>query len=349
MSEVSNPISKLESYISRLLDEAGIPNCIWGERVLNILGTSVFDCPIYFGGSKCSVDQPFTGHRRFLLWVIPDRYIDQAAQILDKAKLSRDGDNRAGWSMGDYVYLPPSQLNVKQTIHLFRKSRISWTFPDPPVGRLGWEDSYFYCLTSDQKFRHETIQLSDRPSEKDWPVKMPGPEPFFEALVSLCVREYEAPLTQSFWQKAAHRLVRDVLHRQNRPYMRIDNILSPFHFYDAELSRAITQNAKDRWLYDIYRAMKRLNELPRPERGLLSGYRRSECMQETRPRMDTGLDHLQNDCSELQDSRDWCKRRAEDIKHDIARGITELRKQLWNLRPLPHIRLGAITGDGSRL
>lgn len=42
MAAVEFPVKdvnpKLESYVARLLDEAGVPNFIWGEPVLSIYG-----------------------------------------------------------------------------------------------------------------------------------------------------------------------------------------------------------------------------------------------------------------------------------------------------------------------
>lgn len=43
MAEFTYPArvdARLESHVSRILDEAGVPNFIWGEPVLSILGVN---------------------------------------------------------------------------------------------------------------------------------------------------------------------------------------------------------------------------------------------------------------------------------------------------------------------
>ncbi|KAH8424447.1 uncharacterized protein LDX57_002198 [Aspergillus melleus] len=68
MTEIAFPISigpELESYVAKLLDQAGIPNFIWGDPVLDILGTPSLP--------------PYSG------WAIPDHCIEAAAKTLDEA------------------------------------------------------------------------------------------------------------------------------------------------------------------------------------------------------------------------------------------------------------------------
>lgn len=82
-------------------------------------------------------------------------------------------------------------------IFLYRKSRLFWTFPDPPIGRPATDDRY-YMLTSDPR-----IQINDlargRQSDLLYPVKMPVPARYLEAMYLLKLRDCEGSILYSHW------------------------------------------------------------------------------------------------------------------------------------------------------
>ncbi|KAI9044809.1 uncharacterized protein KD926_010981 [Aspergillus affinis] len=72
-------MSELEAYVARLLDEAGVPNFIWAEPALSIMGVDTL---------------PFFSGR-----VVPDECIGKAAQALDAAKFPPCKQGRNGCSV----------------------------------------------------------------------------------------------------------------------------------------------------------------------------------------------------------------------------------------------------------
>ncbi|PWY69076.1 hypothetical protein BO70DRAFT_432577 [Aspergillus heteromorphus CBS 117.55] len=139
-----HPISWLESHVAGILDKAGVPSFIWGDRAMDI-----YDL-------QDSVQS--------LRWVIPDAYINQAGEALVSAGfvLQQDSDLAPA---PDYQFEIPAEIDLPRRlpVALDRKSRLFWTFPDPPVGPPEPYDD-FYTVTSDVRFYWRfSDNVRDRP------------------------------------------------------------------------------------------------------------------------------------------------------------------------------------------
>ncbi|RAL03238.1 uncharacterized protein BO80DRAFT_442918 [Aspergillus ibericus CBS 121593] len=170
-----NPLSRYESYITRLLEQAEIPNFIYGGRVW------------YLRGDTCS-----TRKIRYLAWIIPDELFSKACEVLDVAGFPRD--NKSRWKMiklaerdhtvqvGDAIYSCAAELKIPYGAHLVRKSRLLMKMPNPGLGRISPYDRN-YMLTTDDRVKNQGKEeprlLCFRPpvvfdcqTEDDYPVKM---------------------------------------------------------------------------------------------------------------------------------------------------------------------------------
>ncbi|PWY69037.1 hypothetical protein BO94DRAFT_611392 [Aspergillus sclerotioniger CBS 115572] len=238
--------SQYESDITKLLDKAGIPNCIWGEGILQLMGAG----------------EQFN---RFS-WVIPDEEIHKASKALSDAKYTRQNRSRSpGESMGDCVYLYPSDHMIE--VHLFAKSRLCWTFPDLPR-EAPQPDDEFYILTSQvQRLEDNVPCVRDYPSKESHPVRMPRPEKFLEALVLLCFRDL---ILQEFfdpWKKQLRMIAKHLFKG-----FRCCGLHPVFADYLIRFSIRIgsedrkNQSLPDPDLHLMYVCLTRLGQLPLPEK-----------------------------------------------------------------------------------
>ncbi|PWY72996.1 hypothetical protein BO70DRAFT_381756 [Aspergillus heteromorphus CBS 117.55] len=149
----SAPISFLQSHISKVLKDAGVPCFLWDESAFAIY----------------CLGQPTA---KTLSWVIPDAYIHDAAAALLLAKFQYPLE----LFYDDFVMVPDYHLEIprkmeldkRPEILLYQKTRVCWSFPDPPMGRPGRNATY-YTLTSDTRF-YSPYDPEDRDIKEDRPI-----------------------------------------------------------------------------------------------------------------------------------------------------------------------------------
>ncbi|KAJ0425665.1 hypothetical protein BJY00DRAFT_308395 [Aspergillus carlsbadensis] len=255
------PRPKMESIVAELLDKAGVPNFIWGEPVLSVLGvpTSVF----------------------FTAFVIPDLHIEKAAQALTNAKfpLCTQGhdactvfwDGRAHpypdyhWHT-DLRYMKCAPAMAYGTF-LYRKSRLFWSFPDPPIGAPPQNDPY-YILTSDKHIAEQDLPRG-RASDKDYPVKMPLPARYTESMMLLELRDLDGQGRCDHWAIEINNLMELI---KASPNLCINDLREPFRewarrYADDEYSRKTDDLMGQRFALELHVKMKKRDELPPPEPG----------------------------------------------------------------------------------
>ncbi|RDW67343.1 uncharacterized protein DSM5745_09209 [Aspergillus mulundensis] len=258
----------LESAVAKLLDDAGIPNFIWGESVLATLGV---DTATLFGG-----------------WVIPDEHIERAAQVLDQAKFPpcTQGRNRCTifydlrphpfpdyhWHT-DLAYPEERHLPYMTCgTFLYRKSRLFWAMPDPPLGPPAPNDKN-YMLTCDpriQQNRPDTLHILGRgpaPADKGLhPVKMPTPARYTEAMILLDLRDTCEPRACDHWSVELNYLF--TLMEEGEFNVKIKDLSEPFRDYAMRQSGQLEEEGDFggyRTAMLLYLDMKSKNQLPPAE------------------------------------------------------------------------------------
>ncbi|PLB53886.1 hypothetical protein P170DRAFT_420683 [Aspergillus steynii IBT 23096] len=265
MTELSFPAypgPKLEAYVSRLLDEAGVPSFLWGESVLAILRVPTAD---FFSG-----------------WVVPDDCIEKASRALDEAKFppctlgercSLFWHHRTH-PIPDHHY--HTDLEYSETpphmscgVFLYKKSRLFWSFPDPPIGRPSPNDPY-YVLTSDTRLREGGLTTRGRSQPGDYPVKMPIPARYLEAMILLELRDLVGKVTSAHWKVEINYLADFVLRKENNPALSFEDIAEPFRefvrqryidviYVPGELPDT---DFGDKYLHQLYVTLKSNGQLP---------------------------------------------------------------------------------------
>ncbi|KAL4908889.1 hypothetical protein BDW74DRAFT_74251 [Aspergillus multicolor] len=265
-SKINN---RLEAYVTRLLEEVDIPSFIWGEPYLSILGSTT---GFLFSG-----------------YVIPDEHIDRAAEVLEKAKFppcTLGNKCTHFWELCTHPYpdfhwhtdlryfeLPEGPKDPNDFIffsggvHLFRKSRLFWEFPDPPLG-VPPEDDPYYMLTSDPRINQRyPCHVRGRQPKGYYPVKMPVPARYFEAMVLLRMRDVRARWLDGCWfVNTLYLLDSDHVLLLN---LDTGDINEPFREYAKR--RIFPQYAKEvgheyKYLLELFLDYKRKGKLPPPER-----------------------------------------------------------------------------------
>ncbi|PLB53542.1 hypothetical protein P170DRAFT_463197 [Aspergillus steynii IBT 23096] len=268
MAEVKFPTDdcpELESYVARLLDEAGVPNFIWGEAIISILGV-----PTQITSSS---------------WAIPDSLIDTAAKVLDDAKFPPCTQGREHCrvfnSMSTHPYpdyhwhtdhrYPTEPPTFTTGVFLYRKSRLFWTFPEPPIGRPPPGDR-FYMLTSDPRIRRLN-PISRGPQSADpavYPVKMPTPARYTEAMLLLTLRDLVGTHALMHWEIESGYMLGWDDQKDGDRNLDVDELDEPFREWakimlDAQYGERIGDVVAYRWRHRTYVEMKRKNLLPPPE------------------------------------------------------------------------------------
>ncbi|KAL4875095.1 hypothetical protein BJY04DRAFT_224401 [Aspergillus karnatakaensis] len=252
----------LESYVSRLLEEAGIPSFIWGEAYLGYLGSTT---ALFFSG-----------------WVIPDQHIDKAAEVLTKAGFPPCTQGRSKCAhycearlrpIPDYDFhtdhkYPPVNKIPSAGVCLFRKSRVFWTFPDPTLGPPPKDDPY-YRLTTDPRVKQPTDYRSSLPPPNPslYPVKMAVVARYFEAIVLLNMRDFHQDDAQTNWEvQLLYLFGSEHIWGLN---LKLEDIREPFREYAKRRHEPLTPANKDysgtRYLFALALLMRRRNLLPTPE------------------------------------------------------------------------------------
>ncbi|KAL2853655.1 hypothetical protein BJX68DRAFT_265119 [Aspergillus pseudodeflectus] len=213
-------VSKMNSFVAKLLDDEGIPNFIWAEPFLSVIGilTAV----------------PFNA------FVVADDLIEKAAEALDKARFPQCTQGHDActvfWHKRDHPYpayhwhtdlrYPVTAPKMTRGVFLYRKSRLFWKFPDPTLGVPSPNDPY-YMLTSDRRI----LQVRRGPhtgpgSPEDYPVKMPVPARYLEAMMLLELRDTGEAMITAHWEVELDYLWNEIA--QKNPNLRVTDLTQPW-------------------------------------------------------------------------------------------------------------------------
>jgi hypothetical protein len=153
-------------------------------------------------------------------------------------------------------------------LFLYRKSRLFWSFPDPPVGAPPQNDPY-YILTSDKRIAEQDL-AEGRTSDKDYPVKMPLPARYLEAMMLLQLRDLGGERVCDHWGLEVRYLM--LLINEGSPNISVNDLKEPFREWvrrraDEESARKKGDLMGNRHELELYVKMKEKNELPPLEIG----------------------------------------------------------------------------------
>ena len=202
--------------------------------------------------------------------MISDEEINKAGKVLsDEGHTEQNRSRSSEECMGDDVYLYPSNDMIE--VHLFAKSRVCWTFPNPPIGPPNPDDK-FYVLTSQVQRLEDTLAVRDYPSQESHPVRMPRPERFLEALVLLRVRDLV--LSESFdpWGSQL-KMIAKCLFRE----FSCDGLFTFFADYlvrykaRTEGEGCESRSYPDPDLYRMYVCLAKMGQLPLPDKDFAEG------------------------------------------------------------------------------
>ncbi|RDW81249.1 uncharacterized protein DSM5745_04806 [Aspergillus mulundensis] len=254
--------NRLESYVTRLLEEVGIPSFIWGEPYLSILGSTtgaLVSLPlprlIYSLQSRASLMAKLCTHP------YPDYHWHTDLKYFELPK-----------KPGDLIFFSGG-------VHLFRKSRLFWEFPDPPLGAPPKDDPY-YMLTSDPRINERyPCHVRGRQPEGYYPVKMPVPARYFEAMVLLRMRDVRARWLDGCWSV-------NILYLLDSDHILLLNldtgdINEPFPEYAKRRIYEGYEKEKGheyKYLLEMFLDYKRKGKLPPPERPPREGERSFEAL-----------------------------------------------------------------------
>ncbi|PWY80959.1 hypothetical protein BO94DRAFT_153626 [Aspergillus sclerotioniger CBS 115572] len=187
---------ELDCYVAQLLGQAGIPAFIWGEKVLHVYLQKRYEG--FFRG-----------------WVVPDEAIAKAVQVLDDEGFPpcKDGNECAVFAPDqkfpvpdhhyhDYYHSTKSRRSWEGGVILYQKSRLFSEFPEPPVGCPRPGDPYYTFLASGRQFQKASDEPQNGQPENQYPVKLPVPARYLEAMCLLKIRDIEGYATISSWNSA---------------------------------------------------------------------------------------------------------------------------------------------------
>ncbi|RHZ69150.1 hypothetical protein CDV55_101266 [Aspergillus turcosus] len=175
-----HPANKeLVCSISRLLNAHGIHNLLWGDFVFNLYGVPLKVSDFSF--------------------VIPDDLIEEARNVLEAANFPVCHLGHTCHAIQPNRPAPPpyAHFNIKQKgdprkwfrVELHRKSDLLWTAPEIPACTPDDDDPH-YMLGNDARLPEssprERLGLMD---STDYPVKIPTPNQYAEALAMLYYRD----------------------------------------------------------------------------------------------------------------------------------------------------------------
>lgn len=181
--------------ISRLLDAHGIPNLLWGDLVFNLCGV-----PLQVSVSTWpNHSLPYLSSLQDFSIVIPDDLTEKARSVLEAAKFPpcQLGQTCPAIQPNRPAPRPYGHFNIKQKgdprkwfrVELHRKSELLWTAPNIPACTPDAEDPH-YMLAKDARLpENSPRELLDRMNPTDYPVKIPTPNLYAEALAMLYYRD----------------------------------------------------------------------------------------------------------------------------------------------------------------
>ncbi|RHZ67348.1 uncharacterized protein CDV56_108863 [Aspergillus thermomutatus] len=170
---------ELVCSISRLLNAHGIPNLLWGDLVFNLYGVPLKVSDFSF--------------------LVPDDLIDEARDVLEAAKfpLCHLGQTCHAIQPNRPAPLPCAHFNIKQKgdpnrwfrVELHRKSDLLWRAPEIPACTPDDDDPH-YMLGDDARLpEYSPRERLGRMDPSDYPVQIPTPNQYAEALAMLYYRD----------------------------------------------------------------------------------------------------------------------------------------------------------------
>ncbi|KAH8432939.1 uncharacterized protein LDX57_010572 [Aspergillus melleus] len=277
MAEVTFPAypgPELEAYVSRLLEEAGVPCFLWGESVLQILRVPTVDF--------------------FSAWVVPDNCIEQAVRALDAAKFPpciQGEECSLFWKhrshpIPDHHYHTdltyPEMPDLTCGVYLYKKSRLFWSIPDPVIGPPAPDDPYD-MLSSDTRLRAGGIATRGRSPAGKYPVKIIIPARYIVCMLLLKLRDWVSKITAGHWFVELSYLMEYVIHKEDNPALRLDDIAEPWREYFRQRSVDVPLDETGRYdlnymdehdidfghkqFLRLYVMLKSSGQLPLPEPG----------------------------------------------------------------------------------
>lgn len=155
-------------------------------------------------------------------------------------------------------------------VHLIRKSRLFWTFPDPCLGPPPENDPY-YMLVTDARIKSPEGSLArGRQPEGLYPVKVAVPARYTEAMMLLNLRDRRAGTGPPHSDVELGYLL-DPYHILGLN-LEVDELEEPFREWakrqsdDFYAEKVVKDPQGARYELELYLDMKRRNQLPRPDK-----------------------------------------------------------------------------------
>ncbi|KAL3474351.1 hypothetical protein BJX99DRAFT_231674 [Aspergillus californicus] len=210
-------------------------------------------------------------------FVIPDDLIENAAKVLDEAKLppcKLGAECQVFWEGRDYPYPDYHwhvDLQYTEKLHhmtcgvfVYRKTRLFWKYPDPTVGRPAPDDPY-YMLTSDARIQNVDETCRGRSRGNLYPVKMLIPARYLEAIILLKLRDHDQRTMH--WGAEYLYLIGVVELGVN---IKLEDLAEPFHelvrrYIDKSYYGKVADMGGHKFFEQLRKEMKSGNQLPPPE------------------------------------------------------------------------------------
>ncbi|KAL3451988.1 hypothetical protein BJX65DRAFT_303702 [Aspergillus insuetus] len=210
----------MNSFVAKVLDDAGIPNFIWAEPFLSVIGilTAV----------------PFNA------FVVADNLIEKSAEALNAARFPQCTQGHGActvlWPKRDHPYpdyhwhtdlrYPVTAPKMTRGVFLYRKSRLFWKFPDRTL-QIPTPNDPYYMLTSHRHIKHVRRGPHTGPaSPEDYPVKMPVPARYLEAMMLLELRDTGEGMITAHWEVELDYLWNGIA--QKNPNLRVTDLTQPW-------------------------------------------------------------------------------------------------------------------------
>ncbi|RDH37401.1 hypothetical protein BDQ94DRAFT_166595 [Aspergillus welwitschiae] len=254
------PSRDLRRYLAWLLREAKVPAFPWGPEVTRIYGSEA--------------------DLRYSIWAVKDEAMEKAVQVLNEAGLPpcKNG-RRCAVNDPEYTSLPfpdhhyHTDLNYRQThvtngVYLYRKSRFFPLYPDPPLDDPKPDDRY-YMLSSDKRLPDWSYPCVQRMSEDEYPVIIPTPARYLEAVCLQSIRHYEGQHGSDFWKEEESDMM-EILGDRFIDILQLNDLDKPWREYGRRnLDRSYGDRMDDynghKYKLFLYLDLKKKGQLQPPE------------------------------------------------------------------------------------
>ncbi|PYH87743.1 hypothetical protein BO71DRAFT_436426 [Aspergillus ellipticus CBS 707.79] len=262
MSQTWNRECDLESFVAFSLEEHEIPSCIWSEAALSIYGLPMSE----------ESDLNSTA------WIIPDILLGVTCLVLHNKKFSLCVDRNCDLLSGHGFHPPPDMhIHVKpdsehggitHDLTFYRKSRVFWAFPDPPLGAPAPDDPT-YMLVTDARLPEHPDERGRQPTG-NYPVKILTPARYIEGTILLALRDLVGSANEFHWSSVVQHLWELVADEEN-DLVTLDDLSGPFgehmkhfgqYYFFKDLS--IHENGR-KYIFEVHSKMKEFKKLPPAE------------------------------------------------------------------------------------